>query len=385
MTARRAGAELRHVGLNAVFLEPPMGGLETYVRALLPELKNVAPELELTVFCNPIGREALAGSPLADVATISGHPLLGRPGLRAASELTILGPLAARRGVQLLHSVALTGPLRTRLAHVVTIADVTWIVAPNAGEGSQRLWRAVVPPVARAADRVLAISRAGAQHIEEHLRVPAARIDVVALGQGTPPTATATDPAVLRERLGLRTGPIVLAVSAKKVHKNLLRLVQSFARVLVVVPDATLVLPGRPTAYEEQLRAEAARLGIAQRVAFPPFVDAEDLEGLYAAAACFVIPSLNEGFGLPILEAMRRGVPVASGNASSLPEVAGDAAEYFDPLDPVAMADALLAVLQDPARAAELVRRGHEQQARFTWRATAEGTLGSYRRTWAQL
>jgi len=382
--ARREGAELRHVGINAVFLEPPMGGLETYVRELLPELKRLAPELELTVFANPVAREALAASPLGEVATIAGHPLLGRPGLRAASELTVLAPLAARRGVQLLHSVALTGPLRTRLAHVVTIADVTWIVEPDAGEPSQRLWRTIVPPVARAADRVIAISRAGARHIEEHLRVPADRIDVAPLGQGTAPTATPTPAAALRERLALGPGPVVLAVSAKKVHKNLLRLVQAFARVVAAVPDATLVLPGRPTAHEDELRAEAARLQITERVAFPPYVSAGDLEGLYAAAACYVIPSVNEGFGLPILEAMRRGVPVVSGNASALPEVAGDAARYFDPLDPVAMSDALLAVLRDPALADELVRKGHVQQARFTWAAAAEGTLASYRRAWAR-
>lgn len=382
---RHDGAGLRRVGINAVFLEPPMGGLETYVREIVPEVARLAPELELTVFCNPQGRDALAASPLADVATIAGHPLLGRPGLRAVSEVALLGPLASRRGVQLLHSVALTGPMRTRLAHVVTIADVTWIVEPNGSEPSQRLWRVIVPPIARGADRVIAISHASARQIEELLHVAPDRIDVTPLGQGTPPTAAPTPPAVLRERLALGEGPIVLAVSQKRAHKNLVRLVQAFARVVPVIPDAVLVLPGRPTAYEQDVRAEATRLAIGDRVAFPPFVESEDLEGLYAAAACFVIPSLNEGFGLPILEAMRRGVPVVSGNASALPEVAGDAAEYFDPLDPIAMADALLRVLLDPLRAAELVRLGAVRQARFTWKAAAEATLASYRRAWTQL
>ncbi len=378
------GGQLRHVGINAVFLTPPMGGLETYVRAVVPELKALAPEIELTVFTNPEAREELAASPLGEVATVTGHRLLGLRGLRAASEMTVLGPIARRRGVQLLHSVALTGPLRTKLVHVALIADVTWIVEPDKGERSQQLWRAVVPPIARNATRVQAISMAGARHVEEHLRVPMERIDVVPLGQGTPPTARPTPQGDLRARLQLGAGPIVLAVSAKKVHKNLVRLVTAFADVVQRVPDATLVLPGRPTAYEDEVRAEAARLGITERVAFPPFVSAEDLEGLYAAATCFVIPSLNEGFGLPILEAMRRGVPVVSGNASALPEVAGEAAEYFDPLDPQDMGGALLRVLTDPARATELVRRGTEQQARFTWARTAERTLESYRRAWAQ-
>lgn len=377
-------APLRRVGINAVFLTPPMGGLETYVRETLPELAQLAPELELTVFCNPDAREGLATSPLADIARIVGHRLLGIRGLRAASEMTVLGPIAARHGVELLHSVALTGPVRTRLVHVDTIADVTWIVEPDPGEPTQRLWRATVPTIARRADRVIAISRASAAQITEHLRVPAERIDVTPLGQGTLPSVEPTSEAELRTALGIGAGPIVLAVSAKKVHKNLLRLVTAFARVVAEVADATLVLPGRATAYEDELRAEAQRLDITDHVAFPPFVSAEELEGLYAAATCFVIPSLNEGFGLPILEAMRRGVPVVSGNASALPEVAGDAAEYFDPRDPVAMADALLRVLRDPARQRELVALGTAQQARFTWRATAEATLASYQRAWEQ-
>lgn len=375
---------LRRVAINAVFLEPPMGGLETYVRELVPALARLAPGLELTIYCNPVGREELSASAVAEVARIAGHPLLGRPGLRAASEMALLGPLAAHRGAQLLHSVALTGPLRTRLTHVVTLADVTWIVEPDHGERAQRVWRAVVPPIARRADRLIAISRAGARHVEEHLRVPAERIDVVPLGQGTPPTAAPTPERELRERFGLGAGPIVLAVSAKKVHKNLPRLVRAFAAVVAAVPEASLVLPGRRTDHEDELREAAAALGIADRVAFPAWVEAEELEGLYAAAACFVMPSLNEGFGLPILEAMRRGVPVVCGNASALPEVAGPAAEYFDPRDPAGMARALLAVLQDRERAAQLVRLGYERQARFTWTAAAEGTLASYRRAWAQ-
>ena len=94
--------------------------------------------------------------------------------------------------------------------------------------------------------------------------------------------------------------------------------------------------------------------------------------------------SINEGFGIPILEAMRRGVPVACSRASALPEVAGDAARYFDPYDVKDIARALLELLADRELAARLVERGRERQARFTWEATARGTLESYARAWAQ-
>ncbi len=372
------------IGINAVFLEPRMGGLDTYVRALLGELVRLAPGVRFSVFASPGGARYLAAEPWSGEVEIVTHPLLGRRGLKAASELTVLGVLAGRR-VDLLHSVAMTAPLRTHAANVVTLADVTWIVAPDPGEaGTARLWRAVVPPVARRADRLIALSQAGAEHVVQYLRVPRERIDVVALAADARDLAAPTPERELRERLQLGDGPLILSVSAKKVHKNLARLVRAIPAVLARWPDAVLVLPGNPTAHEHELRALAAELAIARNVAFPAYVDAGDLEGLYALARCFVFASVNEGFGIPILEAMRRGVPVACARASALPEVAGEAARYFDPLDVQDIARALSDVLGDPALAADLVVRGRAREAAFTWRATAEGTLESYMHAYRQ-
>jgi glycosyltransferase involved in cell wall biosynthesis len=370
------------IGINAVFLEPRMGGLDTYVRALVPELVRLAPAVRFSVFCNPRGREYLEREGWAREVELITHPLLGRRGLKAIGELTLLGALAGRR-VDLLHSVALTAPLRTRAVNVVTLADVTWIVAPDPGEaGTIRLWRAVVPPVARRADRLIALSEAGAEHVVEHLRVPRERIDVVPLAPGVSERTAPTPEGELRARLRLGEGAVILSVSAKKVHKNLERLIRAMATVVERRPDALLVLPGNPTKHELELRELAAELGIAANVAFPEYVDAADLEGLYALARCFVFASINEGFGIPILEAMRRGVPVACSRASALPEVAGEAARYFDPFDVADIAGALIDVLCDPALAERLVALGSERQAAFTWEATARGTLESYARAW---
>jgi glycosyltransferase involved in cell wall biosynthesis len=379
-----SGAPLpRRIGINAVFLEPRMGGLDTYVRALVPELVRLAPEVRFSVFCSPGGREYLRREGWGDSVALIAPPLLGRRGLKAIGELTVLGAIAGRR-VDLLHSVAMTAPLRTRAVSVVTLADVTWIVAPDPGEaGTTRLWRAVVPPVARRADRLIALSQAGAEHVVQYLRVPRERIDVVALAPGTSDLATPTPAAELRARLGLGEGPVVLSVAAKKVHKNLRRLIEAMVAVVERRPDAVLVLPGNPTPHERELRELAAQLGIAASVAFPAYVDDADLEGLYAISACFVFASINEGFGIPILEAMRRGVPVACSRASALPEVAGDAARYFDPYDVQDIAGALLELLADRRLADLLVARGRERQATFTWEATARGTLESYARAWA--
>src|SRR5207245_275832 len=118
--------------------------------------------------------------------------------------------------------------------------------------------------------------------------------------------------------------------------------------------DAVCVMPGNPTPHERDLRARAEALGLQRNVVFPDYVSAADLEGLYALASCFVFASINEGFGIPILEAMRRGVPVACSRASALPEVAGDAARYFDPYDVRDIGDVLVELLADRELAREL-------------------------------
>ncbi len=361
-----------------------MGGLDTYVRALVPELARLAPEVAFSVFCNPRGREYLRGEGWGRQIELVTHPLLGRPKLKALSELTLLGAVAGR-AVDLLHSVALTAPLRTRAVNVVTLADLTWIVAPDPGEaGTIRLWRLIVPPVARRADRILTLSQAGAEHVVEYLGVPRSRIDVVALASGGSDLLTPTPAAQLRAQLGLGAGPVILTVSAKKVNKNLERLIRAMVQVVGVLPDAVLVLPGNPSPHERDLRRIVEELGLQANVVFPDYVDAHDLEGLYALASCFVFASINEGFGIPILEAMRRGVPVACSRATALPEVAGDAARYFDPYSVPDIAEALLELLRDRELAAELVARGRARQATFTWEATARGTLESYARAWHQ-
>lgn len=371
----------RKIGINALFLEPRMGGIETYLRALAPELARLAPETEFIVYCSPGGSAYLeaaqwTGPPLRT------HPLLGRRGTKALTELSVLGSIAGSE-VDLLHSLALTAPLRTGAVNVVTLADLTWMLYPDPGEAwTMRLWRVVVPPVARRADRVIVHSHAAAQHVVTHLRVPAERIDVVPHGHGTDQPVAPTPAPELRAKLGLGSGPLILTVSAKKVHKNLERLICAMAIVAERWPTATLVLPGNPSKHESTLRKLAAELGIAGNVAFPPYVEAADLEGLYELADCFVFASLNEGFGLPVLEAMRREVPVACANASALPEVAGDAARYFDPYDVADIGAALVELLSDRGLGADLVERGRARQAEFTWQAAAQRTLESYSRAW---
>jgi glycosyltransferase involved in cell wall biosynthesis len=370
------------IGINAAFLEPGMGGLETYVRELTPRLVAAAPGSRITVVCNPRGRELLAAEPWAPEVALLVPRALKVPATKAAFELTALGAIASHR-FDVLLNVALTAPLATRAANVVLLADVTWIVVDDLRDGggaTVRLWRAVVPPVARRADRVIALTGSGADDIVEHLRVRRERIDVIGLGYGSGAEATPTPAGELRARLGLGTGPVVLNVAAKKAHKNLMRLVEAMAVVRARQPGAQLVMPGAPTPYQDELAARAAELGIGDAVVLPGFVSAEDLEGLYALADCFAFPSINEGFGLPLLEAMARDVPVVTSATSAMPEVAGDAALLVDPRSVEAIAGAIGAVLGDAAVRARLIAAGHGRLGAFTWERTAQETLASLSR-----
>jgi glycosyltransferase involved in cell wall biosynthesis len=212
--------------------------------------------------------------------------------------------------------------------------------------------------------------------------VPAEKIDVVPLGLGQAAAPRPTPAAELRSRLALGTRPVLLSLSAKRPHKNLRGLLDGLAR-LPAERRPVLILPGYPTPHEAELRAHAGALGIADDVRFLGWTSGADVEGLFAVSSAFVFPSFYEGFGLPVLEAMARGVPVACSDRASLPEVAGDAALLFDPADPGAIAAVLERLLGDPAEADRLRAAGRARAARFTWQRTAELTLASYERALA--
>jgi glycosyltransferase involved in cell wall biosynthesis len=297
--------------------------------------------------------------------------------VRTAAQQTVVAGAAARARVDLLHSLGNLAPLAVPATSVVTVHDVIYARYPESTTNLLvRGVQALQPAVCRRADRLLVPSQATADDLTGLLGVDAAKIDVVPEGPGLGDAATPTPEPELRARLGLGDRPLVLSVSARRGHKNLDRLIAAMANV----PGATLVLPGYPTPFDEGLRAAAVQAGVVDRVAFCGWVSGADLEGLYAAATCLAFPSLAEGFGLPVLEAMARGLPVACSGMSALPEVAGDAALLFDPTSTEAIAGAIAALLGDPGLRARLVARGHEQARRFSWERAAEGTVATYRR-----
>lgn len=367
------------VGLNLVFLVPgETGGMETYARELLPALAARG-DIELTAFVNRTA--ARAGGPWADVADQVVVPVdVQRRVEWVRGEQQHVPRLARRAGIELVHSLASTAPLRGGPVRVTTIHDLNYRMVPEAHFGLRALgMRLLVPAAARRSHRVIVDAASTRADLVEHLGIESSKVDVVPLAAASPGSAPATPEPELRERLDLGDRPLVLSVSAKRPHKNLARLLRA-AAVIPAERRPLLVLPGYPTPHEGELRELAGRIGMAAWVRFPQWLSPPDLEGLYALATCCVFPSLYEGFGLPVLEAMARGVPVACSNRSSLPEVAGDAALLFDPVDQAAITEALERLLGDQKLAARLRQAGEERARRFTWEAAAAGTVASYER-----
>jgi glycosyltransferase involved in cell wall biosynthesis len=179
--------------------------------------------------------------------------------------------------------------------------------------------------------------------------------------------------------LDLGGRPLLLTAAAKRPHKNLARLLDALA-LIAPAERPVLVLPGYPTPYEAELRRHATALGLDADVRFLGWMDDAEMEWLYATADAFVFASLTEGFGLPVLEAMARSVPVACSDRAPMTEIAGEAALRFDPTSPRAIADAIEALLRDEELRRRLRDAGPARAAAFTWASTARGTVAAYAR-----
>jgi glycosyltransferase involved in cell wall biosynthesis len=373
------------VGLNLVFMGERAGGAGTYASELPGALLEAEPGTEVHVFISRDAPQELLGQPWAGQVRWVRLPAgVSGPPLHVLAQLTVLPVLARARALDVMHSPANTGPVHAAgVATVVSLLDLIWLHRAGEWEASelvQRRMRAMVGYCVRHADRLFAISRAAADDFVATLGIARERIDVTPLGV-RPPASEPVAEDELRRRLDLGGARVLLCVAQKRPYKNL----HSLVRILPELPDdVVLVLPGSPTPYEQELRSLAGSLAVDGRVRFPDWLSDGELDGLYRISAAFVLPSLIEGFGIPVLEAMARGVPVACARVSALPEVAGDAALLFDPERHDELSAAVRRLLDDGELAARLIERGHRRVQQFTWRRTGEASLTGYRRAIAR-
>ena len=279
------------------------------------------------------------------------------------------------------HSVYYLMPYRPGIPTLVTLYDLIPEQFPQLVSLQARLFARLATRLAlRAGDHFLAISEAARQAFLSHYPLDPNQITAVPLAADKkfkPQPETAV--AALRHKLNLPTR-YVLYLGINKPHKNLARLIEAWETVIREVPDAPpLVIAG---AWDERyggIKTAVSPQNLNHHIFFIGRMEDADLPALYSGAKLFVFPSLVEGFGLPVLEAMACGTAVACANSSSLPEVGGNAVAYFDPTDIEQMTKLFITLVHDDPKLAELAQKGLVQAANFSWEKTAVATLSHYR------
>jgi len=363
-----------HYVLDARTATPHFPGIGRYVtnlaRALIPQL---APDEQLTVFFDPAHPLELPSGDAIHSLPVDVSPFSLR-------QQWVVPRLLHRHKADVYHSVYYLMPYVTGVPTLLTLYDLIPIHFPEHSTLKARLFfRGATALALRTAQHMLAISEATRRDFLARFSLLPERITAIPLAADpafTPQTPEVV--AALRTRYHLPE-KFILYLGSNKPHKNLVRLVEAWAVIQAEVPDVTLVIAGAWLPQHPESRQRAHALGIDDRVCWLGPLPGADLPALYTAPETFIFPSLYEGFGLPVIEALACGTPVACANTSSLPEVAGDAAVLFDPTQTESIVDAMRQLLGDGDLRVDLRQRGLAQAAKFSWSRTAQETLTLYR------
>lgn len=372
------------IGVNTLFLIPTeVGGSETYLRNALQHLARGPADLEFVVFTNNENDETLRQW-LDGCGNVEYERLAFNARnryMRIIREQTELPRRAARAAVDILWSAGYTAPFRCGCPQVVSIYDMQYRAFPaDFGLVSRFVTHLLVRSASVRCERIIALSEFSKREIVKYTAASPGKICVVYggvdSGFGVP-----GEPGERRDRTRRLVGadtPYLLCVANSYPHKNLPLLLQAFGAVSSEIPHR-LVIVGRPGLGEPRVQAALAAMPDSVRVLRLPYVSEQDLIVLYQGAALFVFPSLYEGFGLPVLEAMMARVPVLTTRCAAIPESGGDCVEYFDPAKPDEPARKILAMLSMSSEArARWIERAAERASRFTWSETARGMAACF-------
>ncbi len=368
------------IALNLIFVSPAVAGGRIYSEGLLRGLAAVDEQNEYHVFtrCDT----NLPGLPADRFVQVRAPISAASLAWRTFYEYTILPRKVEAGKFDLMHGLGTLSPTAGRRPLVLTIHDLYYRQVPKTVPLGYRLFASgVLPHVARRAARIVVPSRWTAAAVRRLLRVPEKRIRIIPNGPGQIVKAEPgkpADPAPVLERYGIRP-PFVLSVSQIHPHKNVAGLLRAFALARRRGhEEAQLVLVGKRVAEGHALDQLVQELGLTASVRFTGHLTEADLGVVFRAAEVFAFPSLAEGFGMPVLEAMAHGVPVVASNAAAIPEVVGNAGLLADVRNPSAFADALGAVLSDRDVRDKLRRKGVERVKEFSWERCAREMLAVY-------
>ena len=355
------------LGVNTLFYLPgEVGGSETYLIETLRALGRRAEAPVLVLFCNvenaPKLRSEFPAAEIVETEVEATHRVS-----RIVAEQTQLPRLVKRAGVDVLWSPGYTAPAYCSCPQVVSLLDmqykrfprdVSWLAA--------RTMDVLYPLAARRCDAVVTISEFAKSEVVHFTQVPPEKVTVTLLAADSAFGEPAGSPPA-----PVQGAPYWLCVAHTYPHKNVALLVRAFNRIAASVPHR-LVLAGKPRLGEPEVQ-EALKSSLPGRVVRLSGLSWRDLIALYQGADGFVFPSLYEGFGLPVLEAMCAGTPVLTTREASIPEIGGSAVDYADGRDEAAFAEALLAAAaRPPAERQNISEAAKARAASFTWEASAE-------------
>ncbi len=272
-------------------------------------------------------------------------------------------------------------PTLPRTRTLLTVHDLSFIRVPEAASPSLKAYLdRVVPISAKESDHILADSQATKDDLFDLYRIPDDKVTVLYCGVDDRfrRVEEAGEILTIRKKYSVQHVSYIFAIGTVQPRKNYGRLIESLATLRKRGQDLHLVIAGGKGWLEDAIYETMNRTHMNEYVHFIGFVDEADLPGLYSAATCLAFPSLYEGFGLPILEAMKCGTPVITSNISSLPEVAGDAALIINPYDQDELTDGLEKIIQDKALRETLIKKGYSRVQQFTWETSAKQLISIY-------
>jgi len=359
------------IGLDVSPLLGLRAGVGTYVEHLVKSLVMAAPQDQFYLYCPQL-------LPLADSQWLAQH----RNVILIRCPRFLLKWRTHRDKVDVFHGMNFKLRGSGRYGGVVTIYDLSRdrLPLPSRKLFGQRWSFLRTRRMAKKASRVVTISTHSAADIVELYGVPRERIAIV-YPAASPDFYQVVDPdaqASVKARYGIRREAFVLSGGGTELRKNIVGLTEAFGRAPRLRQKLNLVVVGGMERGADSIREAVRRARLEEAVIFPGHVPLEDLRVLYSSCALFAFPSLYEGFGMPVLEAMACGAPVVSSKAASLPEVAGDAALLVDPLDVEGLAEAMTRVIEDAGLRENLRRRGALRVKVFSWEQSAREQLRVY-------
>jgi len=365
--------EMSVIGIDYTAAYEQGAGIGRYVRELIRALAAVDTQTPYRLFVAGAGKLPSIPGP-----NFSWRPTRVTPlwFARLWHRLQLPLPVELFTGrIDLFHATDFTlPPTLPGVRTLLTVHDLSFVRAPEATTPVLKAYLDhVVPRSVRRADHVLADSQATKDDLVEFYGTPAEKITVLLSGvnPGFGPVQSEEVRKMVRQRYHLPENPYVFSVGTVQPRKNYARLILALAALGPEFENFHLVIAGGRGWLETPIFRAVEDNSLTERVHFIGFAQDQDLPALYAEAACLAYPSLYEGFGFPVLEAMACGTPVITSNISSMPEVAGDAALLVDPYDVEALTDALRRVLTDETLRADLISRGFRQVTDFTWERAA--------------